>query len=38
MLRLRTFFGELPGINRERWEEIVVACSQRVVAFEMGEA
>ena len=37
-LRLRTLVGELPGINRERWEEIVLACSQRLVAFALGEA
>ena len=40
LLRLGTPAGELPerlGIGRERWGEIVVACSQRVVAFEMGE-
>ena len=38
LLRLRTFFDELPGINKERWEEIVVAFSQRVVAIEVGDA
>ena len=37
-LRLTTLAGELPGINREQWLEIVVAFSQRVVAFEVGEA
>ena len=25
------------GVSQERWGEIVVACSQRVVAFEVGE-
>jgi len=37
MLRLGTASEELPallGIGRERWGEIVVACNQRVVAFE----
>jgi hypothetical protein len=38
LLRLRTFFDELPAINKERWEEIVVAFSQRVVAIEVGDA
>jgi hypothetical protein len=40
LLRLGTPVGELPerlGISRERWGEIVVACSQRVVAFDAGE-
>ena len=40
LLRLGTPVGELPerlGISRERWGEIVVACSQRVVAFDVGE-
>ena len=38
LLRLGAPAGELPeclGVSRERWEEIVVACSQRVVAFEV---
>jgi hypothetical protein len=38
LLRLGTPAGELPerlGIGRERWGEIVVACSQRMVAFEL---
>jgi len=25
------------GISGERWREIVVACNQRVVAFDVGE-
>jgi hypothetical protein len=40
LLRLGIPAGELPerlGIGQERWGEIVVACSQRVVAFEVGE-
>jgi hypothetical protein len=40
LLRLGTPSAELPkrlGISWERWGEIVVACSQRVVAFEVGE-
>jgi len=40
LLRLGTPPAELPerlGIGRERWGEIVLACSQRVVAFEVGE-
>ena len=40
MLRLGAPAGELPeclGVSRERWEEIVVACSQRVVAMEVVE-
>jgi len=40
LMRLGTPVGELPerlGIGRERWGEIVLACSQRVVAFEVGE-
>ena len=40
LLRLGTPSGHLPerlGVSRERWGEIVVACSQRVVAFEVGE-
>ncbi len=40
LLRLGTPIEELPErmrVSRERWGEIVVACSQRVVAFEVGE-
>jgi hypothetical protein len=40
LLRLGTPPGDLPErlrIGQERWGEIVVACSQRVVAFEVGE-
>jgi hypothetical protein len=40
LLRLGIPAGELPerlGLGQERWGEIVVACSQRVVAFEVGE-
>ncbi len=40
LLRLGTPPAELPkrlGVSVERWGEIVVACSQRVVAFEVGE-
>jgi len=40
LLRLGTPAGELLerlGVSRECWGEIVVACSQRVVAFEVGE-
>jgi hypothetical protein len=40
LIRLGTPAAELPGrlgIGRERWGEIVVACSQRVVAFDVGE-
>jgi hypothetical protein len=40
LLRLGTPTAEIPkwlGVSRERWGEIVVACSQRVVAFEVGE-
>ncbi len=40
LLRLGTPPAELPerlGVNLERWGEIVVACSQRVVALEAGE-
>ena len=39
LMRLGTIAGELPerlGVSRERWGEIVAACSQRVVAFEIG--
>jgi hypothetical protein len=40
LLRLGTAPAELParlGIGRERWGEIVVACSQRVVTMEGSE-
>ena len=40
LLRLGTAAAELPerlGISRDRWGEIMVACSQRVVALEVGE-
>lgn len=37
-LRLSTLAGELPGIYRERWREILVACRQRGMAMEIGEA
>jgi DNA-directed RNA polymerase specialized sigma24 family protein len=40
LLRLGTPAGELPdrlGISRDRWGEIVVACSQRVVAMEIQD-
>ncbi len=40
LLRLGTPPGELPerlGISRDRWGEIMVACSQRVVALEVRE-
>ncbi len=40
LLRLGIPAGELPerlAVSRERWGEIVVACSQRVVALEVGE-
>jgi DNA-directed RNA polymerase specialized sigma subunit len=40
LLRLGTPPAELPerlGVSAERWGEIVVACSQRVVAFEVGD-
>ncbi len=40
LLRLGTPPAQLParlGIAQERWREIVLACSQRVVAFEVGE-
>jgi hypothetical protein len=40
LLRLGSSAGELPerlGVSRERWGEIVAACSQRVVAFDVGE-
>jgi DNA-directed RNA polymerase specialized sigma subunit len=38
LLRLGTPAAEIPerlGISAERWREIVVACSQRVVAWEI---
>ncbi|EAQ68707.1 sigma-70 region 2 family protein [Synechococcus sp. RS9909] len=40
LMRMGTIAGEVPErleVSRERWGEIVVACSQRVVAFEVGE-
>jgi DNA-directed RNA polymerase specialized sigma subunit len=40
LLRLGAPAAELAvrlGVSQERWGEIVVACSQRVVAFEAGE-
>ena len=40
MLRLGTLAPELPqrlGISLQRWGEIVDACGQRVVAFEVGD-
>ncbi len=40
-LRQSTLAGELPkppGIYRERWREILVACRQRGMAMEIGEA
>jgi hypothetical protein len=40
LLRLGIPAGELPerlDVSRDRWGEIVVACSQRVVALEVGE-
>ena len=36
-LRLRTLAGEIPPIIIERWREIVQACGQRVVVFEVGQ-
>jgi DNA-directed RNA polymerase specialized sigma subunit len=36
LVRLGTLIEELPermGVSRERWGEIVMACSQRVVAM-----
>ena len=38
LIRLGTPVGEVPGrlgVTPERWREIVVACSQRVVTFEV---
>jgi len=40
LLRLGTAVAEVPGrlgVSAERWKEIVGACSQRVVAWEVGE-
>ena len=40
LIRLGTAAGELPkllGVSRERWGEILLACSQRVVALELEE-
>lgn len=40
LLRLGTAAAEVPGrlgVSAERWKEIVDACGQRVVAFEVGE-
>jgi DNA-directed RNA polymerase specialized sigma subunit len=40
LIRLGTAPEVLPerlGVSRERWGEIVGACSQRVIAFEVGE-
>ena len=40
LLRLGVEVAEVPGrlgVSSERWQEIVVACCQRVVAFEVGE-
>jgi len=40
LLRLETSIAEVPerlGVSPERWEEIVGACSQRVVAMEAVE-
>lgn len=39
LLRLGTAAVDVPerlGVSAERWREIVVACSQRVVAWEAG--
>jgi hypothetical protein len=36
-LRLGTLAGELPGISRVRWREIVEACDQQVVPIEVVE-
>jgi DNA-directed RNA polymerase specialized sigma subunit len=38
LLRLGTTVAEVPerlGVSFERWQEIVLACSQRVVALEV---
>ena len=40
LMRLGVAAAEVPerlGISAERWRQIVVACSQRVVAMEVGE-
>ena len=40
LLRLGTPAAQLPerlGVTQDRWSEIVLACSQRVVAFELGD-
>jgi len=40
LLRLGTAAADVPGrlgVSAERWREIVVACSQRVVAMEVAE-
>ena len=40
LLRLGTAAAEVPerlGVSPERWREIVQACEQRVVAFEVRE-
>ena len=40
LLRLGTPIEALPkrlGVSRERWGEIVSACSQRVVEIEVGQ-
>jgi len=40
LLRLGTAAAEIPerlGVTVERWREIVEACGQRVVAFEVGD-
>jgi hypothetical protein len=41
LLRLGTPAADLPGrlgVSSKRWSEIVLACSQRVVAFEVADA
>jgi len=41
LLRMGKHAGELPerlGISQERWGEIVVACSQRVVAWDVMDS
>jgi hypothetical protein len=40
LLRLGAAAADFPeqlGVSAERWKEIVDACGQRVVAFEVGE-
>ena len=40
LLRLGTAAADVPerlGVSAERWREIVLACSQRVVAMELAE-